>query len=56
LAQYLAEGGNPDAPGFFVGWLVDRMEVVAREIPGRWWDIGNLDSLAKARLEFSLDP
>jgi glucose-1-phosphate thymidylyltransferase len=53
IAEYLATGGNPDAPGFFMSWLVERAEVVARPMPGRWWDIGSLESLERARREFS---
>lgn len=49
LRTYLEEGGNPDAPGHFVAWLVDRTDVRAVRFDGDWHDIGSLDALAAAR-------
>ena len=49
FAQYLDEGGNRDAPGHFIAWLVERTAVHAEPIAGPWFDIGDLDSLARAR-------
>lgn len=48
LARYLEEGGNPDAPGHFVSWLVDRVTVVATPLLGEWFDIGSLETYAEA--------
>ena len=53
LARYLAEGGNPDAPGHFVAWLVRETEVVAARCEGEWFDIGSLEALEAARARFS---
>lgn len=52
LGAYLASGGNPDAPGYFVEWLVARRPVAARRIHGLWFDIGNLKMLDEARRAF----
>ena len=49
LPRYLAEGGNPDAPGHFIAWLVDQSPVRAAALPGDWFDIGSLEGLDHAR-------
>ena len=43
------EGGNPDAPGYSIQWLVDRRDVRATTFDGDWFDVGSLASLADAR-------
>jgi glucose-1-phosphate thymidylyltransferase len=53
LLRYLAEGGNADAPGHFIAWLVGETEVRAEAIPGAWFDIGSLEGLARARERFA---
>jgi glucose-1-phosphate thymidylyltransferase len=52
VRRYLAEGGNPDAPGHFIAWLVRQTDVHAVREDGEWWDIGGLDSLEAARARF----
>lgn len=52
LRRYLAEGGNPDAPGHFAAWLVQHTEVVAEPFEGEWYDIGSPEALADARARF----
>lgn len=47
--RYLATGGNGDAPGFFIAWLVQQTEVHAARFEGRWFDIGSAETLAEAR-------
>lgn len=49
LREYLVGGGDPDAPGHFIAWLVSVRRVVARPMSGRWFDIGSLESLEDAR-------
>ena len=49
LREYLVGGGDPDAPGHFIAWLVSVRRVVARPMSGRWFDIGSLESLKDAR-------
>jgi glucose-1-phosphate thymidylyltransferase len=48
VAQYLAEGNDPDQPGRLIGWLYRRVPVYAWRVPGRWFDIGTPDTLAEA--------
>lgn len=45
---YLSEGGNPDAPGHFLEWLSGRKPIYGFVIPGRWFDIGDLESYHQA--------
>jgi len=49
LQRYLREGGNQDAPGYFIEWLVQQTTVTAMAIEGPWFDIGSLESLEAAR-------
>ena len=49
---YIANGGNPDAPGHFVAWLHTCETVYAYDIEGGVLDIGNRESLAEARAFF----
>ena len=50
--EYLANGNNPDEPGWFIQWLVDRCSVRAFSFDGAWYDIGTpegyLDAVAWA--------
>jgi glucose-1-phosphate thymidylyltransferase len=52
LRRYLAEGGDPDAPGHFIAWLVGCAEVRASRFEGEWFDVGSLAALAAARAHF----
>ena len=38
--EYLADGENPDEPGWFVQWLQERGTVSAFTFDGAWFDIG----------------
>jgi glucose-1-phosphate thymidylyltransferase len=53
LAEYLGAGGNPDAPGHFIAWLVEREPCYAESLVDRWFDIGSIESLEQARAAFS---
>ncbi len=44
IKQYLSEGGNPDAPGFFPSWLHKRKDVYAYLFEGDCYDIGTPQS------------
>jgi glucose-1-phosphate thymidylyltransferase len=50
--EYLADGENPDEPGWFVQWLQSRGSVHAFTFDGAWYDIGTpeayLDAVAWA--------
>ena len=52
IATYLSAGGNPDAPGYFIEWLVRREAVHAHRFEGDWMDIGSVEALARARERF----
>ena len=40
IQRFIAEGGNADAPGYFIEWLVRRGVVYGVMMPGAWYDIG----------------
>lgn len=42
--QYLEEGHNTDAPGFYLQWLHKQIDVYGHVIEGEWYDIGDIDS------------
>ena len=44
LSECIASGSNIDAPGSFVSWLCKKSYVYAYEMPGKRYDIGNLES------------
>ena len=53
LDRYLASGGNRDAPGHFIAWLVEETPVDAVPLRGEWHDIGDPESLARAQRSLS---
>lgn len=48
LDEYLSGREVKDAPGHFIKWLLDHVEVHAYEFKGRWYDIGSFDQWAEA--------
>lgn len=48
LDDYLSGKEVKDAPGHFIRWLLDHVEVHAYEFKGRWYDIGSFDQWAEA--------
>lgn len=44
ISEALDNGCNVDAPGSLVSWLCTRTEMYAFEMPGKRFDIGNLES------------
>ena len=44
VRERIAAGCGTDAPGSFMAWLSARVPVHAMEMPGRRYDIGNLES------------
>ncbi|MCS6859821.1 MAG: nucleotidyltransferase family protein [Abditibacteriales bacterium] len=46
--RYCAEGNNQDAPGFFIKWLYQQVDVYGYAFDGYWFDIGSPESLAEA--------
>ncbi len=49
--EYLEEGNNPDAPGYFLEWLYKREAVFGYSFKKPWFDIGSLEMLEQARKE-----
>ena len=49
LDHYLVNGGNPDAPGHFIEWLVRHAPVRSHVFDGEWMDIGSPEALEEAR-------
>lgn len=42
-------GCGTDAPGSYIAWLCMQVEVHAMEMPGKRYDIGNLESYEKVK-------
>jgi glucose-1-phosphate thymidylyltransferase len=53
IQTYIKEGNNPDAPGQFVGWLVNKKPVYAYRFSGKRHDIGSMESYQEAQRLFS---
>lgn len=49
VKKYIDEGNNRDSPGFFNQWLYRQMPYFAYAFSGKWYDIGDFDSLEKAK-------
>lgn len=45
-------GCGTDAPGSYIAWLCTQVEVHAMEMPGKRYDIGNLESYEKVKQEY----
>lgn len=45
-------GCGTDAPGSFIAWLSQQLPVYAMEMPGRRYDIGNLQSYEQVQKEY----
>ena len=46
-------GCGTDAPGSFIAWLCKQVTVHAMEMPGKRYDIGNLESYQKVKSEYN---
>lgn len=49
VREFIADGGNIDAPGYFVEYLVGRHVVSSWRMPGEIFDVGNPESLVRAK-------
>ena len=56
IPRFLAEGGNADAPGYFIEWLVGQGAVYGIMMPGAWYDIGTLEAYRAAVHEWQRSP
>lgn len=52
VEQGIAAGCGTDAPGSYAAWLCKETKVYAMEMPGRRYDIGNLESYEKVQKEY----
>ena len=53
LVKHGIEAGcGTDAPGSYIAWLCSQVDVHAMEMPGKRYDIGNLESYEKVKREY----
>ena len=52
IKKGIEDGCGVDAPGSFIAWLCTKTIVHAMEMPGKRYDIGNLESYQKVQNEF----
>ena len=52
IQKGIDSGCGVDAPGSFIAWLCKQAEVYAMEMPGKRYDIGNLESYEKVQKEY----
>ena len=52
VAKGIASGCNTDAPGSYIAWLCTQTPVYAMKMPGRRYDIGNLQSYEQVQQEY----
>ena len=48
----IEEGCGTDAPGSYIAWLCKKTTVHAMEMPGKLYDIGNLESYEQVKAEY----
>lgn len=48
----IENGCGVDAPGSYISWLCTRSPIHAMEMPGKRYDIGNLESYEKVKAEY----
>jgi glucose-1-phosphate thymidylyltransferase len=56
VSEYLEGGNNPDAPGYYIKWLVENEAVYGFPFSGRWFDIGDLKSYEEAEKSYQQSP
>ena len=49
LKKYLESGNNPDAPGYFLEYVVKNFDTYAFKFEGNCYDVGTHESLAEVR-------
>jgi glucose-1-phosphate thymidylyltransferase len=52
VKDYLREGNNPDAPGYYIQWLYKKREVYGFVFTDKWYDIGDLSQYDKADKDY----
>lgn len=46
-AKYIDEGKNPDAPGYFLQWLINKQNIHGVVYRSKWFDIGTIETYRK---------
>ena len=52
VAEGIASGCGVDAPGSFISWLCKKTAVHAMKMPGKRYDIGDIESYGKVQNEY----
>ena len=52
VARGIASGCGTDAPGSYIAWLCTQTTVHAMQMPGKRFDVGNLESYQKIKQEY----
>lgn len=52
VGEGIKAGCGTDAPGSYIAWLCTKTKVHAMEMPGKRYDIGNLESYEKVQKEY----
>lgn len=52
IGKGIESGCGTDAPGSYIAWLCKQTDVYAMEMPGKRYDIGNLESYEKVKAEY----
>lgn len=48
VADFLENRHSPDAPGYYLQWLHEQIDLYGHVVQGEWFDIGDIDSYNKA--------
>lgn len=51
--EYLDAGNNPDAPGYFLNYLYNKVPVYVNCFEGNWFDVGTHETLAEVNELFN---
>lgn len=52
VKEGIASGCGTDAPGSYIAWLCHKTKVHAMQMPGKRYDIGNIESYEKVKNEY----
>lgn len=52
VKEGIAEGCGTDAPGSYIAWLCKKTKVHAMQMPGKRYDIGNLESYEQVKKDY----
>jgi len=56
FSKYLEEGNNPDAPGYFLQWLYQLVDVYGFVFNEEWYDIGDHGSYLESNFKHMTNP